>query len=170
MTAGVRILVFTEGTLLIDGRWAGLPREEMVHRSRSGQGSGDFSASIPVGEAVAKLQTWRQQGAAIAYLTSRTRAKEVEAIRTVLDRYVFPEGRLWFRRPGEQYKDVAERVRPHVLVEDDCESIGGEAQMTYPHIRPDVKTQIVSIVVKEFGGIDHLPDDITALAKRAKSP
>lgn len=159
----MKILVFTEGTLLIDREWVGLPREEMVRRSKSGQGSGDFGASVPVGQAVAKLQKWHRQGAEIAYLTSRTRADEVEAIRTVLRRHGFPEGQLWFRQPGEHYKDVAERVRPDVLVEDDCESIGGEVQMTYPHIRAELKARIVSIVVKEFGGIDHLPDNVPDL-------
>ena len=53
---------------------------------------------------------------------------------------------------------------PDVLVEDDCESIGGEVEMTYPHIRPELKPRIKSVVVREFGGIDHLPDDISALA------
>jgi hypothetical protein len=34
--------------------------------------------------------------------------------------------------------------------------------MTYPHLRPELKAKIRSIVVEEFGGIDHLPDDICA--------
>lgn len=46
---------------------------------------------------------------------------------------------------------------------DDCESIGGEPEMTYPHIRADLKPKIKSIVVKEFQGIDHLPDSIEEL-------
>lgn len=51
----------------------------------------------------------------------------------------------------------------HVLIEDDCESIGGGPEMTYPHIRPEIKSQIKSIPVKEFGGIDHLPDELEKL-------
>jgi len=58
---------------------------------------------------------------------------------------------------------VAERVMPDILIEDDCESIGGESEMIYPHIREDLKQKIKSIVVKEFQGIDHLPDSLTAL-------
>jgi hypothetical protein len=50
-----------------------------------------------------------------------------------------------------------------VLVEDDCESIGGADQMTITYIKPDIKNRIKSIVVKENGGIDHLPDNIEAL-------
>jgi hypothetical protein len=70
---------------------------------------------------------------------------------------------VFFPYSDEQYHDVAERVLPDVLIEDDCESIGGEKEMTYPHIKPELKAKIKSIVVKEFGGIDHLPDDTSAL-------
>ncbi len=49
------------------------------------------------------------------------------------------------------------------IIEDDCESIGGEKEMTYPGIKSELKTRIKSIVVKEFGGIDHLPGDVSAL-------
>jgi hypothetical protein len=36
--------------------------------------------------------------------------------------------------------------------------------MTYPQIRPGLKGKIKSVVVKEFGGIDHLPNDLLELA------
>jgi hypothetical protein len=36
-------------------------------------------------------------------------------------------------------------------------------EMTYPHINPKLKAKIKSIVVKEFSGIDHLPNDIAIL-------
>src|SRR5712692_2587983 len=64
----------------------------------------------------------------------------------------------------EQYSDVAERLLPDIIVEDDCASIGGEKEMTYPRIRPSLKTRIKSIVVREGLGIDHLPDEIENLA------
>ena len=51
---------------------------------------------------------------------------------------------------GEEYKDVAERVMPDVLIEDDCESIGGEIEMSYPHIKDELRARIRSVVVKEF--------------------
>ena len=60
---------------------------------------------------------------------------------------------------------MAERETPDILIEDDCESIGGEKEMTYPHIREDLKSKIKSLVVKEFGGIDHLPDNIRMLGQ-----
>lgn len=37
--------------------------------------------------------------------------------------------------------------------------------MTYPHIREDLKPKIKSIVVKEFQGIDHLPENLALLLK-----
>ena len=52
---------------------------------------------------------------------------------------------------------------PDLLIEDDCRSIGGEAEMTYPHIDPGKKIFIQSIVVREFSGIDHLPDNLDEL-------
>ncbi len=53
---------------------------------------------------------------------------------------------------------------PVILVEDNGESIGGEIEMTCPHIHPEYKARIKSVVVPEAGGIDHLPDDLAALA------
>ena len=52
---------------------------------------------------------------------------------------------------------------PDILIEDDCESIGGKPQMTYPHISPNKKELIKSIVVREFSGIDNLPDNLEIL-------
>jgi hypothetical protein len=38
-----------------------------------------------------------------------------------------------------------------------------EQEMIFPHLRPAIQERIISIVVKEFEGIDHLPDDLIAL-------
>lgn len=53
---------------------------------------------------------------------------------------------------------------PDVLIEDDCESIGGEAEMTYPKLGSEARKKISSVVVKEFQGIDELPDSPEQLA------
>ena len=68
-----------------------------------------------------------------------------------------------FRRDGESYKDIAERIIPDILIEDDCESIGGEKEMTITFVIPEIRQRIKSIVVKEFQGIDYLPDDVKFL-------
>lgn len=162
----MKILVFTEGTLFIGADDVSRSREERIQAvketlARLAAGIPiDYSAEVPAGNAVEKLQTWRRQGAEIMYLTSRTHPDEIEDIRSVLRKFGFPEGELFYCQAGEAYKDVAERVLPDVIVEDDCESIGGEVNMTYTHIRPDIKARIKSIVIPEAGGIDHLPDDV----------
>ena len=40
---------------------------------------------------------------------------------------------------------------------------GGQEEMTITHVSSEKKKQIKSIPVPEFGGIDHLPDDIDKL-------
>ena len=72
-------------------------------------------------------------------------------------------GTLLYRQSCESYAQVAESAKPDILIEDDCESIGGEVEMTYPQIRPEIKTSITSIVVKEFSGIDDPPDNLYIL-------
>jgi len=37
--------------------------------------------------------------------------------------------------------------------------------MVYPNLNPELENRINSIVVKEFGGIDYLPDRISELMK-----
>jgi len=162
----MKIMVFTEGTLFIGADDVSLSREERIRAVQqvlAAQEPIDFRSSVPAGKAVQKLHAWHRQGAEIVYLTSRTTPKEVDDIRYLLDRFGFPDGGLFFRREGEAYRDVAERVLPDILVEDDCESIGGEIAMTYPHIRPEFRARIKSVVVPEAGGIDYLPDDLAAL-------
>jgi len=118
---------------------------------------------VPIDGAVAKLRRWWEQCAEIDYLSSHRNPEDVAKDASVLRRYGFPPGGLLARGPGESYGDVAGRAMPDVLVEDDCESIGGGAEITHPQIRPELRGRIKSIVVPEFGGIDHLPDSVRAL-------
>jgi hypothetical protein len=158
----MKIMIFTEGTIFTHSNWVGLSREEVVRRVLDGERP-DYAGTMPIGNAARKIRAWREAGAEILYLTSRCSLEEVEQVREVLQRNDFPAGQLLFRREGEAYKDVAERALPDLLVEDDCESIGGEIEMTYPHIRTEIKAKVISIVVKEFGGIDHLPESLSGL-------
>lgn len=183
----MKILVFTEGTVVMHKSGLGLDRTEIVRQStKEGvvreakslfYGSKtkvptqpdsvhDYVSYVPNGSAVEKLRSWKNQGAQIYYLSSRRIKSEVEAIKMVLKRFNFPDCRnLLYRKHGQEYADVAEELMPDILIEDDCESIGGESEMTYPHIRLDVRSGIKSVVVREFGGIDHLPDSIAELQK-----
>ncbi len=173
----MKILIFTEGTIIMHKSAEGHTREEIVRQSQNKiinwiqwalrlKGSvSDYESYIPIGDAPVKLKNWKKDGAEIFYLTSRRNPDEIQQIQKVLKKYIFPEGQLLFRRKGEEYKDIAERVIPHVLVEDDCESIGGIGEMAITHIKPEIKKKIRPIEIKEFGGIGHLPDTIHELLK-----
>ncbi len=157
----MKILIFTEGTILMHKNALGHTREEIVRQVKEKEESVDDCASyIPIGNAVEKIQEWQNQGAEIFYLTSRKKPEEIKDIQNVLRKYDFPEGQLLFREEGREYKEVAERIIPDILIEDDCESIGGEKQMTYHSIKPEIKSKIKLIEVKEFGGINHLPKSL----------
>jgi hypothetical protein len=164
----MKILVFLHGTTIMHKDAKGLTREEIVKQVMEGDESiHDYALYIPVGNAVKKLQEWKGQGAKICYLSSHKNARDVEKDNFVLKKHAFPDGQIFYRRNKEEYKDVVERIRPlpDVIVEDDCESIGGKAEMVYPNLKPELKNKIKSIVVKEFEGIDYIPDKISELMK-----
>jgi hypothetical protein len=160
----MRIMVFLHGTALMQRSALGRPREERVRQVRQAEASvRDFASYVPVGGVAAKLRGWADQGAEIVYLSSHSNAQDVGTDEAVLAEHGFPAGPVFFRGGGEEYGDVVERVWPDVLIEDDCESIGGEPHMTYPHASPEVRLKVASIVVREFGGLDHLPDSLSEL-------
>jgi hypothetical protein len=160
----MKILIFTEGTIIMHKTAIGHSRDEIVKQVENEEESvHDYQSYVPVGNAVKKLQNWKNDGAEILYLTSRKKSEEVKQIQNILKKFNFPDGQLLFRQKNEEYKDVAEKIIPDVLIEDDCESIGGIDEMTITHVKPEIKKKITSIPIKEFGGIDHLPDKISAL-------
>ena len=124
----------------------------------------DFSRYVPIGSAAKKLKLWQKQGAEINYITSRRYKEEIDIITKILKKYDFPNNsNLHFRQKNEDYRNVAEKIKPDILIEDDCESIGGKKEMTYTYINSKLKEHPKSIPVKEFGGIDHLPDSLEDL-------
>ena len=165
----MKILIFTEGTIIMHKNAAGHTRDEIVKQSKGffrifrDKSVHDYKSYVPIGDAVKKLASWNKDGAEILYLTSRTKQDEINNIKGVLKKYNFPDGQFLFRQNGEQYSDAAERVMPDILIEDDCESIGGMNEWTITHVRSEIKHKIKSIIVKEFDGIAHLPDKISAL-------
>lgn len=162
----MKILVFLHGTTIMHKNAVGHTREEIVKQVKEKDKSvHDYKSYVPVGNVVKKLQNWKNDGAEILYLSSHETAEDVEKDKFVLKKYGFPDGQVLFRQRGEQYKDIAEKIMPDVLIEDDCESIGGKNEMTITHVKPELKKKIKSIVVKEFSGLDHLPDKISALLK-----
>lgn len=142
------IMIFTEGTVLGPKNRLGL----YFHTSY-----------IPIGNCIEKIRSWEAQGANIVYITSRKSEKQVGDIRHLLDKYGFPGSHLYHREKNQKYKDVIEAVMPDILIEDDCRSIGGQWQMCITYMKPELKEKIKSIAVREFKGIDHLPDALSAL-------
>lgn len=154
----VRIMVFLHGTVIMHRGGVGKTPVERGQQVRDREASVHrYEDYVPIGDACEKLHRWQREGAEIVYLSSHRNAEDVEKDRLVLARHGFPGGPVLYRRGAQTYADLAERALPAVLIEDDCESIGGEAQMTYPHVRPDLQRAIRSIVVPEFAGIDDLP-------------
>ena len=162
----MKILIFTEGTIIMHKNAVGHTREEIVIQVEMKESSiHDYTSYVPVKNASTKIKGWHDQGAEILYLTSRQKPYEIEQIKQVLIKHDFPIGRIEHRVVEETYKDIAERIMPDVLIEDDCESIGGKDQMTITHVSSDKKAKIKSIPLKEFGGIDHLPDNLAKLLR-----
>ena len=173
----MKILVFLQGTVTVHENAKNREREEIIKQVIEGDESvKNYRSYIPIGNAVKKLQNWRKQGAEICYLSALTQSKnaredervsgkeDIKADEIVLKKHGFPDGKIYHRKSGEEYKDVVEKIKPlpDILIEDDCESIGKE-EMTYPSLRPELKAKIKSIVVKELIGIDHLPDKVSGL-------
>jgi len=106
----------------------------------------------------------QHRGADICYLSSHSDAADVALDRAVLAAHGFPAGPVLFRQPGESYADVACRAGADVVVEDDCESIGGSQHTTAFSLARFPGRAVSCVVVPEFGGLTHLPDDPQELA------
>lgn len=153
----------------------GKTREEIIEQVKAQEESvRDFGSYVPVGNAAEKLNKWARQNAEIFYLSALTEDKKargdeivgkdgLKVDQEILDKYGFPKGKIYHRQKGESYAQIAEKIMPDILIEDDCESIGGAKEMTITFVKPAIKQQIKSIPIKEFGGIDHLPDDLSEL-------
>lgn len=170
----MKILIFLHGTIIMHNGAKGKTRKQIIQQVIDEEKSvRDYRSYIPIGNASEKLQAWAKQGAEICYLSALTTSKKVrgdeivgedglKADDEVLKRYGFPKGEIYHRESNEDYRDVVERINPlpTVLIEDDCESIGGINEMTFTHLSSEIKSQIKSIPVKEFSGIDQLFDNI----------
>lgn len=161
------ILVFLQGTLIVHRGAVGKSREEIVQQVKDQEISvRDFSSYIPIGNAVSKLNNWAEQGASIYYLSALTEDERILGNEQgILNQYGFPKGKIYHRQTGESYADVVSNINPlpSILIEDDCESIGGQKEMTYPNLSEKTKSKIKSYIVKEFTGIDNLPDLLPSL-------
>lgn len=156
----MKIMVFLHGTSIMHRTGLGKTPKERVKQVEANDPSvKEYESYVPVGKANEKITNWVDKGAEIVYLSSHQIEDDVKKDIQVLATFDFPDAPVLYRRDKETYAQIAERVMPDILVEDDCESIGREIEMTYPHISPQKRKLIKSIVVKEFTGIDRLPDN-----------
>ncbi len=118
----------------------------------------------PIGRSVDLLDAWASQGAQICYCTY-VKANRIGFIRRVLKRYCLPGIRLYFRDRGQSYANIVEQVRPDILIEDDCKSIGGPKQMCITKVTPKIRAAIQLIVVPEFSGLDALSPELYRLRR-----
>lgn len=57
------------------------------------------------------------------------------------------------REKGEQYSEIVGRIKPDILVEDECKSIGGQKEWCITNVREQIKAGIYLIIVPEFRGM-----------------
>jgi hypothetical protein len=142
------ILIFTEGTVIGPKRFI------------------DFfniNEYAPIKNCITKIDNWYEQGAQIIYLTSRKKDSSAQNIKNLLLKYRFPGSYLYYRENSEKYKNVIEALKPNILIEDNCRSIGGSWQISITHVEKKTRESIKSIIVEEFKGIDNLPDNLNDL-------
>jgi hypothetical protein len=157
----LKLVVFLQGTTLIESGLVGKTREESVKKSRewTAKGGGWLGELVPLGSSPKKVNSWNSQSVQIYYLTASRKPENILKCEQALKRWSFPIGQLLSRKENQTYTDIVVPLRPDVIVEDDCESLGGTKEMVYPNLPSDVKRSIASVIVREFEGIDHLPDD-----------
>ena len=116
----MKLLIFLHGTVIMHKNANYTSRKERVKQSVNEDPSVlDYENYIPIENSVKKLKTWERQGTTIIYLSSHENLKDVKKDKYVLKKYGFPSGKIVFRRKGEQYKNIAEKIIPDILIEDD---------------------------------------------------
>ena len=112
----------------------------------------------PISDSVKKVNTWYNRGYEI-YLCSYVRKRRYDFIKSVIDFYGMKYTEILCRKKGEIYSEIVEAIKPDVLIEDDCRSIGGQEQWCITNVNEDVKSHIQSIIVPEYMGIDSIRID-----------
>jgi len=164
MNKKIKLMVFTEGTIIMHSNAANKKRKDIINQVKKRDTSvHNFQTYIPIGSAPKKLKQWASQSIDLIYLTSRTKQNQIDQIKDVLIKYNFPKGKLLFRKIDQNYSDVVEKEEPDILIEDDCESIGGKKEMAITYVKPLIRSKIKSIPIKEFDGIDYLPNKVEDL-------
>jgi len=163
----VKVGVFLHGTAIMHAAAAGVERDERVQQVRRRDPTvRDFASYIPTPGTAAKLAAWQRHGATLIYLSSHRARDDIRIDESVVSRYEFPAGPVHGRGDGEDYGTLIQRLGLDVLIEDDCESIGGAAQTCSAQMGPAVRASVRCIVLPEFLGLADLPADPAELLLR----
>ena len=109
----------------------------------------------PIGNAVKIVNTLYEKGYEI-YLCSYVRRARYDFIKSIVDFYGMKYTEILCRNKGETYSKIVEQLKPNILIEDDCKSIGGLKACCITDVKDEIKKDIQSIIVPEFAGIDNL--------------
>ncbi|HKM20969.1 MAG TPA: hypothetical protein VJZ01_02890 [Lachnospiraceae bacterium] len=109
----------------------------------------------PIGNAVKKVNALYDSGHEI-YLCSYVRKQRSNFIKSIVDFYGMKYTDILCRDKGEKYSDIVEQLKPDILIEDDCKSIGGLKECCITDVKEEIKKDIQSIIVSEFVGIDNI--------------
>lgn len=70
---------------------------------------------------------------------SSIRRKQANQMADLLRKYEFVGTFLVAREKKESYQDIVEHLKPDILIEDDCKSIGGAWQMCISKLKPEIR-------------------------------
>lgn len=113
----------------------------------------------PIGRAIEIVNGWQKQGYEI-YLCSYVCKRRYKYIKRIMDFYGMKYTEILCREKGERYSEIVERIKPDILIEDDCKSIGGQKEWCITNIREEIKAGIHLIIVPEYKGIDDVEIDM----------
>jgi hypothetical protein len=156
----MKVGVFLHGTAIMHAAAARVDRGERVQQVlRHDPSVADFASYVPTPGTAAKLAAWARRGTTIVYLSSHRHRDGIRADESVIRRYGFPAGPVHGRQEGEDYGALVTRLALDLLVEDDCQSIGGATQTCAAQLSAAAAQSIRCVVLPEFLGLAGLPDD-----------
>lgn len=137
-----KIMIFTEGTIL-------KPKHNNILSRIC------VTKYIPIGNAIETIKLWQEEGYEIIYLTSLKGRKAMKMAQH-LDELGFVGSMVGYRQKYQDYATLIKEEMPDILIEDDCQSIGGKENMCYEQLPENIRHNLKHIVVEEFKGIDQV--------------
>jgi hypothetical protein len=166
----MKVGVFLHGTAIMHAAAAGVGRDERVRQVRRGDPTvRDFASYVPTPGTAEKLAAWERHGATLVYLSSHRRPDGIRADESVIRRHGFPAGPVHGRQEGEDYGPLVERLGLDVLVEDNCESIGGTARTCASQLSSAGRQSVLCVIMPEFSGLAGLPDNPARLLTQGQT-